>query len=288
MPMKVAAVTMAYNEPEYLPIWARHYAAQVGGRHCYVIDHGSDDTSTGDLGEVNVARIPRSPQDNGRRARFLSRFCASLLEWYDWVIHTDVDEIALADPRFHPTLQAYCAAHPPEVVTALGFNLHHLPESEPPIDLARPITEQRRWLRFSAAMCKPVLIRRAVDWAPGFHCAADAPVSFDQLFLFHLRWFDKDLGLKRLAKTRAMPWADPNAGAWQRVDDTELVSLFDLIARLQQRRDVAFDFGLPPLRDAVRDVLESQKGREHEQYKIDLHRDVDELWEMPRRFRGIF
>lgn len=277
--MKVAAVTMAYNEPEYLPIWARHYAAQVGG---------SDDTSTSDLGEVNVARIPRSPQDNGRRARFLSRFCASLLEWYDWVIHTDVDEIALADPRFHPTLQAYCAAHPPEVVTAVGFNLHHLPESEPSIDLARPITEQRQWVRFSAAMCKPVLIRRAVNWVPGFHCATDAPVAFDQLFLFHLRWFDKELGLKRLAKTRTMPWADPNAGAWQRVDDMELVSLFDLIARLQQRHGVAFDVGLSPLRDAVRGVLDSQKGREHEQYKIDLHRDVDELWEMPSRFRGVF
>ena len=35
---------MAYNEQAYLPIWARHYARQVGADHCYVVDHGSTDT----------------------------------------------------------------------------------------------------------------------------------------------------------------------------------------------------------------------------------------------------
>ncbi len=286
--MKVAAVTMAYNEPVFLPIWSRHYARHVGARHCYVIDHGSDDGSTENLGEVNVARIPRSAQDDAKRARFVSRFCAQLLDWYDWVIHTDTDEIVLPDPRFHDSLAHYCAGGPPETVTAVGLNLHQIPDSEPPIDLARPITEQRRWVRFSSAMCKLVLIRRAVDWAPGFHCAADAPVAFDQLFLFHLRWFDRKLGLDRLAKTRAMPWADPNAGAWQRVADSEFVMLFERIAGLPQRQGVPFDIGIPPLRDTIRALLESQNGREGEPYKFDLHRDVDELWEIPERFRGTF
>jgi hypothetical protein len=31
--------------------------------------------------------------------------------------------------------------------------------------------------------------------------------------LAHLRWFDLTLGLKRLAKTRAMPWPDEPTGA---------------------------------------------------------------------------
>ena len=286
--MPIAAVTMAYNEADHLPIWARHYARHVGARHCYVIDHGSSDNSTENLGEINVVRIPRSPQDNGRRTRFLSRFCASLLDWYDWVIYTDVDEIVLPDPRLYPTLERYCANGPPEVVSAVGFNLHHLPDAEPPLDLARPVTEQRRWVRFSAAMCKLVLIRRPVEWAPGFHCASDAPVAFDRLFLFHLRWFDKDLGLKRLAKTRAMAWADPNAGAWQRVQDSEFVGLLQRVARVTKREDMAFDITLPPLSEAVQAVLDSQRGREHETYKIDLHRDVDELWAIPPRFRGAF
>ncbi|MBV9756437.1 MAG: glycosyltransferase family 2 protein [Alphaproteobacteria bacterium] len=286
--MTVAAVTMVFNEPAHLPLWARHYARQVGARNCYVIDHGSDDGSTAGLGEINVISIPRSAQDDERRARFLSQFCASLLAWHDWVVHSDVDELVLADPDRHATLADYCAAPLPDVVTAIGFNLHHLPDTEPPLDLARPVTAQRRWARFGSAMCKPVLIRRAVDWVPGFHCTADAPVAFDRLFLFHLRWFDRALGLARLAKTRTMPWADAAAGAWQRVQDAEFAALMDRIAGLPQRRGLAFDPAAPPLSDALHAVLESRHGRERQRYKIDLHLDIDELWELPARFRGAF
>ena len=74
--MKLAAVTMAYNEPDYTDIWCRHYARQVGLENCYVIDHGSDDGTTEQLGAVNVIRIPRSPKDNEVRARLVSDFCS--------------------------------------------------------------------------------------------------------------------------------------------------------------------------------------------------------------------
>jgi hypothetical protein len=30
MPVKLAAVTMVYNEPDYMDLWCRHYARQVG------------------------------------------------------------------------------------------------------------------------------------------------------------------------------------------------------------------------------------------------------------------
>lgn len=285
--MKIAAVTMVYNEPDFLPIWARHYGRQVGAKHCYVVDHGSDDGSTAALGEVNIARIPRSPQDDERRARFISRFCTSLLDWYDWVIYTDVDEIALPDPRFYASFAEFCEVVVPEVVTAVGLNVQHVPALEPAVDLARPVTEQRRWVRFSSAMCKPVLVRRAVDWAPGFHCVADAPVVFDQLFLFHLRWFDRDVGLRRLAKTRAMAWSELYV-PWQRMSDAELIALIDAIAGLPRREGVAFDTGIPPLRDLIATLNEGAREREHERYKFDLTLDANELWEIAARFRGTF
>ena len=69
----IAAVTMVYNEPEYLPIWCRHYAKAVGPENCFIIDHGSDDGSTSSLPNFNVIRkSPRSPKDNEKRTR--SRF----------------------------------------------------------------------------------------------------------------------------------------------------------------------------------------------------------------------
>ena len=76
---RIAAVTMAYNEPDFATLWAAHYGAEVGARHCFIIDHGSDDGSLEALGGVNIVAIPRSPQDDARRAKFVSAFCASLL-----------------------------------------------------------------------------------------------------------------------------------------------------------------------------------------------------------------
>ena len=210
----LAAVTMVYNEAALLPLWLRHYARQVGAAHCYVIDHGSDDGSTDDLRPASVIRLPRSPHDDARRARAVSAFCASLLEWYDGVIHTDVDEFVLADPAAWPDLRAFAAASDADAVTAIGLNVIQVAE-EAPLDPARPVLAQRAYAAFSSALCKPVLIRRPVRWAPGFHCA-DVALRFDGLFLFHLRYCDRDAALTRLARTRAMPWADRSAGAHQR------------------------------------------------------------------------
>ena len=52
--MRLAALTMAYNEPVWAAVWARFYARQVGAENCFLLDHGSDDGSTEKLG-IRVA-----------------------------------------------------------------------------------------------------------------------------------------------------------------------------------------------------------------------------------------
>ena len=283
MPPRIAAVTMVYNEPDFLPLWRRHYARLVGAEHCHVIDHGSDDGSTAALGAVNRLRLPRSPQDDVRRARFISRFCAGLLEWYDWVIYTDVDELLIPDPRLYPDLASFCAGARAEVIHAIGLNLHHLPE-EPPLDFSRPLGPQRRWVRFSGAMCKPALIRRAVNWAPGFH-GADAEVTFAPLYLVHLRWFDRDLGLRRLAKTRAMPWADAAAAPWQRAPDHAFEALFSVFASMPRVEVVDFSLAAPPIAEALAALRATGQGRADTPYPFDLDFNIDALWPLPARLR---
>ncbi len=284
--MTLAAVTMVYNEAVFLPIWLRHYASQVGVANCYVIDHGSDDGSTTGLGDVNVIRLPRSPHDDVRRARFISQFCAALLGYFAAVLHTDVDEIVAADPARHATLAAYADACRLDVVSAVGLNVLHL-NDEAAYTPSHPVMSQRRGVMFSSALCKPVLIRRPVQWSPGFH-SADAPLAFDTLFLFHLRYFDRDTALARLARTRAMPWADSAAGAHQRVPDTEFSSLLNNFAGMAWCRDVPFDITAAPMRDWIEAVRSSQIGREAETYRIDLHLNNYEIWPIPERFGGIF
>jgi len=284
LPLKIAAVTMAYNEALFLPIWIRHYAGQLGGINCTIIDHGSDDGST-DAAGVNVLRLPRSPYDDERRARFVGGVVAALLEYYDWVIVTDVDELLVADPARFASLSAFCAEAGGDVVTAIGLDVQHVPVLEAGFDARRRVGEQRGWARFTSAMCKPALTRRAIQWTPGFH-SADAALRFSHLYLFHLRWFDRAAGLARLAKTRSMAWVESGAGAHQRVDDTSWTDMFDAMAALPRLDPVTFERGVAPMRTWLDKTLASTAGREHERYRLDLHVNAGELWAIPPHFRA--
>ncbi len=280
---KVAAITMAFDESDFLPIWARHYARQVGADHCYVIDHGSTYAVKLPPG-INVMRIPRSPHDDVRRAAFMVSFASSLLAYYDWVIHTDVDEIVIADPEDYSNLTAYCAAEERDTVTAAGFDVQHIPSIEQDLDVLQSIGHQRSWVRFTSAMCKPVLTRKLIKWSPGFH-TSDAELVFRGLYLFHLHWADRKVGLRRLAKTRTMPWSGGGAGAHQRISDREWNSLFDGMAALPQRSILDLKRNKPPLADWLQQTSASMQPRRGEPATLNLAINASELWAIPARFR---
>ena len=285
---KVAAITMVYNEPDFLPVWLRYYTTQLGSENCFVIDHGSDDGSTDSLdGAVMILRLDRSPHNDGERAVFVSKFAESLLSRYDFVLYSDVDEIVFSDPRIHTSLRKYCEGVTAPVVTAYGFELLFIRSCEKAADLSRPILEQRQWVRFASAMCKPVLISKPVSWAPGFHSVAE-PVAFDGLFLFHLRWSDLAISLRRLSRSRVQLWADPDAGRWQRVSDSEYEQMLDGLATIPRNEGCSFFSFDPLLRDAACHVTASQVGREDDTYKISLEIFADEAWRVPKAFSKLF
>ncbi len=290
MKAPLAIVTMVYNEAVFLPIWLRHYAAQASAANCFVLDHGSDDGSTGPevLGQAGVLRIPRSPQDDTRRCGFVSDVCASLLNWYEAVIYTDVDELLVADPVAHGSLVELASSLDRDaVVTATGFDVIHLPDEEPALDWDRPVTLQRHWLRTSSAMCKPVMIRRRVAWAPGFHCIDDVP-RFGPVFLFHLRYVDLPSGLLRLHRTRNQPWVTPEAGSHQRMPDGRWEGMLRAMAGLPKREGATLLPDDPMLSAWQEQVMRSTAGRDDALYRIDLHLSGDSLWRVPDRLRGSF
>ena len=287
MAPKIAAVTMVYNEAHFLPRWIGHYAAQFGAENCTIIDHGSDDGCTDAPGRVNLLRIPRSPTDEAERASFVSTVCAALLTWYDWVIYTDVDEFLVADPAHYPTIRDLLAASPHKVVTAVGFNVHHDDPREPPIAPDRPVAGQRRWMMMVAAMCKPVAIAHPVQWAPGFH-SSDAGVEFGRLFLFHLRNYDTQQSLKRLHKTRTMPWRDYGADPNAIISDEEWRTRMRQVMNQIRRAGLSLDIDKPPLAGLLERLRKESEQRNNEVYKLRLELAVPELWELPPRFAGTF
>ncbi len=274
--MRVAALTMSYNEPVWARVWARHYARQVGAEHCFLLDHGSDDGSADGLG-VNVERLVRSALDEEERAARVSERVAELLERYDAVVHADVDELVLADPRRYRDLRAFALDATGDVVTAVGLDVQHLIKEEESLDPGRPIGAQRHWVRFSAAMCKPVFVRRPVRWAPGFH-QCDATVQTGGLFLLHLRYADIGLGLRRLGRTRGQIFATPETNPHQRVSDRNFEEMVGAIAQLP-RVTVPFETEAGPMADWVRAMLEARRRGE-----AWLSIAGDQLWSLPRPF----
>ncbi|MDR6181781.1 glycosyltransferase family 2 protein [Asaia bogorensis] len=287
MKAPLAAVTMVYNEPVFLPVWLRHYGTMVGPQCCYVIDHGSDDGSTTSIG-ANRLKIPRSAQDDARRARAIGAICAGLLEWYDAVLYCDVDEMIVADPACFGSLMALSEARQAPCLTATGFDVLHKAGSEPAADFTRPLSEQRHLLRFSAAMCKPCLIRSPVTWSPGFHSIKESLPSPDPaLMLFHLRYTDLDVGLDRLRRTRAQPWCSDDAGSHQRMGDDAWRAMLASMAGLPEEAATleSNDTALRAWRERInREALE----RAHDPYPVDLSLSGDRLWPLPERFRGLF
>lgn len=282
-PRTLAVVTMAFNEPDMLPLWLRHYTAQVGAAHCYVIDDGSDDGSTDAVAPANLIRLPRQASDDARRTAFVSEFCASLLRYYDHVAYADTDEIIVADPRHWRSLPEFCVATGHDVVTAIGLDVHHVARDEAPLDPSLPITAQRRWAQPLSAMCKPMMTRRPLRWTPGFHGADVAP-AFDHLFNFHLGHCDRDVAFRRQAKRRA---TDDAVASSCRIDDARLAEMLQAWSDLPPVANVDLDSDCLDTRRFVRDVL-ARSRREGDLYHTDPGLCVPQLWRIPGRFVGVF
>jgi hypothetical protein len=245
---RLAAITMVYNDPVFLPIWRRHYGAAVGEHNLFVLDHGSDDGSTESLGAANRLRIPRGDFDEDQRSSFISRFHASLLCYYDAVIFADADEILVPDPAKFTGLADFIAKRCQSFVTAIGIEIQHLPDIEGDLDPHRPILAQRSHGRFAADYCKPLISRVELHWDPGFHSCEHAPAIDQDLYLFHLKAMDLRLALQQARKRRQIGWTE-NAirkmhGVQFRLDDQAFQARFFPVsgATLGQHLAEGFDF----------------------------------------------
>lgn len=206
--LKIAAFTMVYNDPVFLPIWHHHYGRAFGADNIFVLDHGSDDGCARDLGAAHVLRVPRDRDfDENHRAIFVSRCQTVLLRHYDAVVFTDADEFLVPDPARFAGLRDFVERRCERVVNAVGLDVVHVPDLEPDIDRARPVLTQRRYVQFLSSYCKPSIARIPLLWDPGFHSCDQPPAIDHDLYLFHLKRMDKQMALARLQTTRALAWS---------------------------------------------------------------------------------
>lgn len=251
----VAVITMVRDEAFVLPRWIDHYAAQVGMDNLVVLDDNSSDGSTDDL-PCTVHRLPALPGRKGyetARMGLLSGIASGLLAVYDWVVMVDADEFLVPDPAAYAHLPALLADREVDVLAPMAINVLHHVDSEPALDPARPLLEQRHYGTFLPLMCKPSLKRVAAPWRSASHGIA-APFAVDpQLFMLHLKFADRDQ-LKAVSDRRSeMVSRDGRAAksSWSRSGDDMVAVLDQAAARIDPGSVTEFDPGAVDLAAVV-------------------------------------
>jgi hypothetical protein len=206
--MNLAVITMVFNEEVFLPIWLNHYGQRVGYENLFVIDDGSNDNSTGNPAIVNLIRKCHGALDEDDRARMIGYFHGELLQHYDIVIYTDADELIVVDSKDGAPFGPFLTRLGRDVLGLIGFNVVQRVSNEPAIDLAAPLFAQRRFVTFSRSYCKPLIARRPMQWAAGFHtCSAD-PAYDPRVLMFHLRAMDIGISRARIRTLNAVRLSD--------------------------------------------------------------------------------
>ncbi len=246
--MKTAVVTFVYNEFFNLPIWIKYFGQNFGEKNLFVVDLGTNDGSTNNLGEVNKIPLPRESFDEYQKTGFINSLCQGLLLYYDTVIYTDADELVVPDPSIYPTLRHYVEQRDFNYASCIGLNMLHIISQEDPLDLTQPILAQRRYALFVSAQCKPLVTRVPLTWSPGFHCADRPPQIDPNLYVFHNKMIDYTLSMQRHRISRTASYSERTVhagmGAHSRYGIERFVRecFFDPVNMLNQSGAQPFEF----------------------------------------------
>lgn len=250
-PSSIAFVTMVRDDHFFLRIWVDYYARHVPRHHLFILMDGFDQTPPDFAAGCQIITLPRSEPGPGwdvRRWKMLADFNATLLGRFDVVVLNDVDEIIVPDPAHGiPLLDAVARAREVGVISPFAVEVVHRFDICPePIDPSRPILRQRPHVRVNERYSKPCITSVPVSWNLGGHMSDFADLNLDEtLYLFHLRFFDREMLLERqshrLAITMAAQPGQPEVagGGWTK-SETEIEGF--LLSLQAQGKPVENDF----------------------------------------------
>ena len=290
-PLRVAAFTMVCDEADMLPRWLAYYGEQFGAENLMVLDDNSVDGSTDDL-PCPVRRLPPHLSTGSwaasRRDR-VNAVAADLLRRHDAVIFTDVDEFLIPDPARYDGLLDYLGANSQrDVIAPLAVNVLHNPDLDSPIEAGTPLLAQRRHLKFTPRMCKPLIKRIPAAWkGGGFHGIA-APFGIDRtLLMAHLKYYDID-ALRTVSHQRYLKHQSGKghrASAWALTPDELTSRLRSWVAAPPGSKVPEFDPQEPELTHLI--VRESGTGMFHNTGTQLKDMETHPLRWLPERFTTV-
>jgi len=290
----LGAATMVYEDYFFLERWYRYYDAQIGGENLFVFSHGDDPRHQEIAEKASVIAVPREDslyKFDRRRWRMMSLFISGMLEFYNWMILSDVDEIMVADPDLAPDLVSFITAtygdfrKAPASVAPFALDMVHVPDLEPlPIEDGATILSRRRTFRPSRVYSKPCLVRAPVIFGPGGHRNNLGPRHLsDGLYLLHLKYFDEPM-LRARAEQRRKDMALAITLNTDFSEDHQWMKTYHEYELTVQNNDVlGEDIQLPEFRAAMM----RQTERHPDQY-IWGKAQGRGLYRIPERFASVF
>ena len=290
----VGVLTMAYQDYLFVQKWYDYYGALFGAENLFILSHGGDPKHKAIAPGANVISVPRDPslkRLDRKRWGSLSAISSGLLEYYNWLICGDVDEIVVPDPAVYPDLRAFfeemnAREDRPKSLCPLGLELIHNPDFEDgKLKLEKPILSQRRVFRINPNYSKPCVLRRKCVFTIGGHANTHLPRHLqDDLYLIHMRYFDYDYSYQRLVSRAEMRRTINNArddetvsGAWA----NDLQSLKSLSSGTPVETTIDFSA-------FKQTMIDKQKLLHDGKVAFWGGRRTKELYQLPERFGAVF
>lgn len=189
MKKRCAVFTVVKNEKYHLPIWLNYYKRNFPNEDIYVIDHQSDDGSTDNL-DVNVVRVINDAVfDHAWLTKTVEEFQQHLLQFYQYVLFTDADELVVPNPAKYTSLAEYIDRNQRTIVKCLGYEIFN----------------GTHWYA-NTVYNKPLLANCPLTWQYGYHDCAQGGIIDADLYLLHLKKLNYQVAWEKNVKWSKQKW----------------------------------------------------------------------------------
>jgi len=211
-----AFYTIVREENFYLPKWYAYYSQFVEDCDIHIIHHRPRNNQRAKEDNCCEFLLDKECHIYVEDQEFFStrwirdiaqQYQKKLLQSYEAVIFTDVDEIVTVHPdsgfedlgAFMTNFVNDQSSAQPTNWRVKGYSLIHLPDAgEPAFDYERTIFEQRMYWYRDEYYDKPMVSKVPLDWVFGFHTASNMNKQVHpHLYMVHLHQFDFDWYLQR-------------------------------------------------------------------------------------------
>lgn len=197
--MKSSIFTILRDEPIFLEIWLEYYSDFFYTNDIYVIHHKSNNkfddwiyNQFGDCANIETISYDETFDHEWLRSKVQNKQ-RELLKSYDVVTFAEIDEII-----WHPSgLDNYISNLKGDVATCRGFEVVHFFKDEPPIDLDKPLLQQRKYGYYAKLYDKTLISKVPLEWCWGFHHADKEIKPSMDLHLIHLHKMDFGVAWER-------------------------------------------------------------------------------------------